>query len=272
MPHPDQNRRPIAALHAVSVTRSGEPVFAGLDLDVHHGELLTVVGPSGVGKSTLLSLLAGLLQPGSGTVSRPEDDGGSTRLVFQQPRLLPWRTAAENVRLGLEFRANGGHGLGHAHDADARVTRLLAELGIADLAERMPEELSGGQAQRVAIARAVAADPSLLLLDEPFSALDAFTRRNLQKDVRAIARDLGLTLVLVTHDVGEAVRMADRVIVLRANPGRVAEDTRIELSEEERAGGSEGFQREHSRLMGIYSRVADAPGADAEIANDFTQL
>jgi NitT/TauT family transport system ATP-binding protein len=112
----------------------------------------------------------------------------------------------------------------------------------------------------------------MLLLDEPFSALDAFTRRNLQRDVRQIARDLGLTLVLVTHDVGEAVRMADRVIVLKANPGRVFEDTVITLSEEERSGGSDEFQAEHSRLMNIYSQAADAPGEETETPNDFTQI
>ncbi|MGD9607348.1 MAG: ABC transporter substrate-binding protein [Leucobacter sp.] len=262
MPHPDQNRRPIAALHAVSVTRSGEPVFAGLDLDVHHGELLTVVGPSGVGKSTLLSLLAGLLQPGSGTVNRPEDDGGSTRLVFQQPRLLPWRTAAENVRLGLEFRANGGHGLGHAHDADARVTRLLAELGIADLAERMPEELSGGQAQRVAIARAVAADPSLLLLDEPFSALDPLTRTDTQQWLREVHRRLGLSTVLVTHDLAEAARLGDRVVVLKPG-GAIAlfdatDDDHDRLEQELLRSFSDAIEAD-----GIEAGVADAEGLDA---------
>lgn len=186
-----------------------------LSLEVLPGELLTVVGPSGVGKSTLLGLLAGLIQPTSGSVRRPEDTGGSARLVFQEPRLLPWRTAEENVRLGLEFRANGGSGIGHAHDADARVHQLLQELGIGELAERMPEELSGGQAQRVAIARAVAATPTLLLLDEPFSALDPVTRTETQQWLREVHRRLGLSTVLVTHDLSEAVRLGDRIAVLK---------------------------------------------------------
>jgi len=152
------------------------------------------------------------------------------------------------------------------------VPEILELVDLGAFADRNAQELSGGQQQRVALARSLAPRPEMLLLDEPFSALDAFTRRNLQKDVRAIARDLGLTLVLVTHDVGEAVRMADRVIVLKANPGRIAEDTRIALDEEERASGAEGFAREHSRLMAIYARAAEAHGADAGIPNDFTQL
>lgn len=211
---------PVAALAGVQVVRGQRTVLRDLTLDVLPGELLTVVGPSGAGKSTLLALLAGLLGADAGQVRRPEQDGGSTRVVFQEPRLLPWRTTAENVRLGLEYRANGGRGFGHAHDADGRVTRLLTELGIGDLAGRMPDQLSGGQAQRVAIARAVAADPTLLLLDEPFSALDPITRGDAQEWLRQVHHRLGLSTVLVTHDLSEAARLGDRVAVLRPG-GRI---------------------------------------------------
>ncbi|WP_449278110.1 ABC transporter substrate-binding protein [Leucobacter sp. GX24907] len=207
--------RTVAALHGASVTRGGTLIVSDLSLELFEGDLLTVVGPSGAGKSTLLGLLAGLWPASAGEVRRPEDAGGSTRLVFQEPRLLPWRTAAENVRLGLEYRANGGRGLGHAHDADARVAALLGELGIGDLADRLPEELSGGQAQRVAVARAVAADPTLLLLDEPFSGLDPVSRTEAQEWLRRVHRRLGLSTVLVTHDLSEAARLGDRVAVLR---------------------------------------------------------
>ena len=206
---------PIAELDGVRVVRGGTPILTGLDFTVRPHELVTVVGPSGAGKSTLLGVLAGLVPIAGGRAIRPEDRGGSTRLVFQEPRLLPWRTAAENVRLGLEFRANGGHGLGHAHDADAEVTRLLGELGIGELADRLPAELSGGQAGRVAIARAVAAKPTLLLLDEPFSALDPVTRNDTQQWLRRVHDQLGLSTVLVTHDLSEAVRLGDRIVVLR---------------------------------------------------------
>lgn len=207
-------KRPVAELIDVTLTRGSKTVLAGARLSIRPGELLTIVGPSGSGKSSLLSLLAGLLTPTSGTLTRPEDLGGKTRLVFQQPHLLPWRTAFENVRLGLEYRANGGAGLGHAHAADRRVLELLTELGIHDLAHHTPDELSGGQAQRVAIARAVAAHPSLLLLDEPFSALDPLTRADAQQWLRRIHRHLGLSTVLVTHDLAEAVSLGDRVLVL----------------------------------------------------------
>ena len=223
MPHSSQSDRPTGAVVEVrgaSVARGASLVLEHVNLSLAPGELLTVVGPSGAGKSTLLALLSGLLPAASGTVIRPEQSGGSTRTVFQEPHLLPWRTAAENVRLGLEYRANGGSGLGHAHDADAAVAALLDQLGIGGLAERFPDELSGGQAQRVAIARAVAAQPTLLLLDEPFSALDPLTRADAQAWLRRVHEQRGLTTVLVTHDLSEAALLGDRVAVIRSGrPG-----------------------------------------------------
>lgn len=211
----------IVEVRAASVVRGRTAVLNELDLALAPGELLTVVGPSGAGKSTLLALLSGLISPASGTIRRPEDSGGSTRTVFQQAHLLPWRTAAENVRLGLEYRANGGSGLGHAHDADAAVGALLDDLGIGALADRYPDELSGGQAQRVAIARAVAAHPVLLLLDEPFSSLDPLTRADAQEWLRRVHEQRGLTTVLVTHDLAEAALLGDRVAVLPGGRSRL---------------------------------------------------
>lgn len=249
------DRAPIvAALRRASVARGGVSIVSELSLEVYEGELLTVVGPSGAGKSTLLGLLAGLMPPSDGQVVRPEDAGGSARLVFQEPRLLPWRTASENVRLGLEYRANGGHGLGHAHEADERVTALLSQLGIGDLADRLPGELSGGQAQRVAIARAVAADPTLLLLDEPFSALDPVTRAETQEWLRRLHHRLGLSTVLVTHDLAEAARLGDRVAVMR--PGGAA----LEVFE---ARGDDHERLEAELLRGFSSVVGSAPASEA---------
>jgi NitT/TauT family transport system substrate-binding protein len=210
---------PVVDVRSAGVLRGGNRVLDGIDLTLSRGELLTVVGPSGAGKSTLLSLLSGLIEPASGSVRRPEDAGGSTRTVFQQPHLLPWRTAAENVRLGLEYRANRGSDAGTA-STDESVAALLRDLGIGALAERYPDQLSGGQAQRVAIARAVAAHPTLLLLDEPFSALDPLTRADAQAWLRRVHEHRGLTTVLVTHDLAEAALLGDRVAVLRTGrPG-----------------------------------------------------
>ncbi|WP_298868283.1 ABC transporter substrate-binding protein [uncultured Microbacterium sp.] len=231
---------PVVDVRAAGVVRGGNRVLDDIDLTLNRGELLTVVGPSGAGKSTLLSLLSGLIEPASGSVRRPEDAGGSTRTVFQQPHLLPWRTAAENVRLGLEYRANrrsdAGNAAAGAAGADESVAALLRDLGIGALAERYPDQLSGGQAQRVAIARAVAAHPTLLLLDEPFSALDPLTRADAQTWLRRVHEHRGLTTVLVTHDLAEAALLGDRVAVLRAGrPGLQILDAagdRVELESE----------------------------------------
>jgi ABC-type nitrate/sulfonate/bicarbonate transport system ATPase subunit len=204
-------------------------VFSGLDLDVERGELLTILGPSGSGKSTLLSVLAGLTPLDAGTVEvLPGADGvaHAPAVVFQQPLLLPWRSVVDNVALGLSYRRHRHHcdvggaaagrrrwrSRGPARRAAAR--ELLDRVGIAHLADRLPAELSGGQAQRAAIARAVVTRPSVLLLDEPFGALDARTRRELQDWLVQLRHAMGLTIVLVTHDLDEALLLGDRVGVL----------------------------------------------------------
>lgn len=249
-----QSDHVVAQLRGASLAYGDAPVFADLDLDLAPGELLAVVGPSGAGKSTLLGVLAGLQTLTSGTIRRPEDDGGSTRVVFQQPSLLPWRTVAENVRLGLEFRANARE---RGADADASVHALLAQLGIAALADRRPAELSGGQAQRVAIARALAAHPTLLLLDEPFSALDPIARADAQEWVRNVHARSGLTTVLVTHDLEEALVLADRVGVLSASGWTVVDARDIDRTNVR--------EREHSaelaKLFAASGIDPDAPAA-----------
>ncbi|MBN2629610.1 MAG: ABC transporter ATP-binding protein [Rhodobacteraceae bacterium] len=228
-------------------------VLDSINLEIKKGEVVALLGRSGCGKSTLLHMVSGLTLPSSGEVVI---NGNTVRglsprwvMMFQAPSLFPWMTVAQNAALGLRF-------VGRASDISARVPEMLALVDLAGFADRNAQDLSGGQQQRVALARSLAPDPELLLLDEPFSALDAFTRRSLQRDVRQIARRLGLTLVLVTHDVSEAVRMADRVLVLDANPGRIAEDTAIDLDDEQREGGCERFNAELVRLMAIYTAVA----------------
>ncbi|WP_432483665.1 ABC transporter substrate-binding protein [Kineococcus esterisolvens] len=209
-------------LSGVGVRFGDREVLRGVDLRVDPGELLAVVGPSGAGKSTLLQVLAGLRTPDTGTVRRPGGDGagaaGSTGLVAQHAHLLPWRSVAGNVALGLDYRRNGGRWPARRPGAAERVAQVLAELGIADLAGRRPGQLSGGQAQRVALARAVVTGPSLLLLDEPFGALDPLTRAELQDWLGSVRSRLGTAVVLVTHDLDEALLLGDRVALL-SRPG-----------------------------------------------------
>ncbi|OBG33892.1 nitrate ABC transporter ATP-binding protein [Mycobacterium alsense] len=191
------------------------PVLAGIDLSVCTGEVMAVVGRSGSGKSTLLRVLAGLEKLTSGDIAWPADGARpQTGVVFQQPLLMPWLTAAENVVFAKRFAA-------HRKTFDARyATDLIGRFGLHHLADRYPEQLSGGQAQRVAILRAVATKPRLLLLDEPFSALDPATRAELQRWLADLAAELAVTVVLVTHDVDEALALAQRVVLL-GEDGRI---------------------------------------------------
>ena len=195
-----------------------------VSLTVPAGEFLVLVGASGCGKSTLLRLIAGFEQPTVGTVrtgGAAPVPGRGAGLVFQQPRLFPWRTVGGNVELALRYAGIADRG--------ARVAELLAGVGLRDVAHRRTWQISGGQQQRVAIARALAVPNPLLLLDEPFAALDALTRERLQEDLRRVSADTGRTCVFVTHSVDEAVFLGSRVVVLSARPGRVALDLPIEL-------------------------------------------
>ncbi|WP_375545753.1 ABC transporter ATP-binding protein [Dietzia cinnamea] len=199
----------------------GRPLFTDLDLQVRSGESLVLLGPSGVGKSTLLRLLAGLEEPaggelrvGSGSIG---GGGHSYAVVFQKPLLYPWLTVRENVALGGRFRALRGR-------VDAlHVDDLLDHFGIAELADSRPDQISGGQAQRVAVVRAAATRPEILLLDEPFSALDPVTRADSQRWLVGVTADLGVTSVMVTHDVDEALVVGSRIALLGSS-GRVQQE------------------------------------------------
>ncbi len=190
-----------------------EPVISRLSLELPRGSFVALVGPSGCGKSSLLRLLAGLRPPSSGTVSGiPEQKA----FVFQDPALLPWLTVRENVALPGKFSAIDPP------------EQALARVGLAGLEHRLPRELSGGQAMRVSLARALVSRPELVLLDEAFTALDGVTRRGLQRDFRALQQAVGFTAILVTHELTDAVWLADRVIALDGPPLRVI--GRLEVS------------------------------------------
>ncbi len=193
-------------------------VLAGLDLVIEQGEFVAIVGASGVGKSTLLRILAGLSSPSSGTVQVQSERSDTRRpcgLVFQEARLLPWRRILANVELGLEGLALTGA------QRRQRAVDALQLVGLSDYARRWPYQLSGGQRQRVGLARALAVQPDLLLMDEPFAALDAITRASLQDELIALWQSQGKTVVFVTHDIDEAVYLADRVIILGGSPASV---------------------------------------------------
>lgn len=196
----------------------GRTVLHGVDLDLRAGRILVVLGSSGSGKSTLLRLLAGLEQFDAGGLDPRPRQWPTTGVVFQDPLLMPWFTVRANIDLGLRYRANRDR----VQDTRAQVSGLLDWLGLAELADGPADRLSGGQAQRVAIARALALAPDLLLLDEPFSALDPLTRESLQERTRALVRETGVSAVLVTHDISEAVYLGDEIALLD-NDGRLRE-------------------------------------------------
>jgi NitT/TauT family transport system ATP-binding protein len=205
-------------------------VLDGVDLTVGRGEFACLVGASGSGKSTLLGLIAGLIRPTAGQIvlnGQPVTGPGPDRgLVFQTGSLFPWRTVAANVAFGLELLP-----ISRA-ERNRRVRWYLAETGLAHLARSLPRQLSGGQRQRVAIARALAGEPEVLLLDEPFGALDVQTKEDMQVFLRRVWQDTGTTVLMVTHDVEEAVLLGQRVVVLACDPGRIAAEIPVPLPAE----------------------------------------
>ena len=224
---------PIVALRGVSKTyENGTRALAAIDLDVRRGEFLTLVGPSGCGKSTLLHLIAGLARPSTGRITwwgdaAFEATGGEGRriaFVFQSPTLMPWATLATNVRLPLDLA-----GAPRAA-ANAAVAGALSRVGLAAAANHLPRELSGGMQMRASIARALVTEPDLLLMDEPFGALDEFTRQRLDSELLSLWTAQRFTVVFVTHSIQEAVFLSTRVAVMAAHPGRLVGSSRVDES------------------------------------------
>lgn len=208
--------------------RNGEMVaLNGVDLDIHENEFVTVVGPSGCGKSTLLNIIAGLLEPTSGQVlcdGEPVNGVGRDRgVVFQQYALFPWLTVEKNIRFALEMRGVKGA------EADQEVSKYLKMVDLEKFADHYPKELSGGMKQRVAIARAYAANPKILLMDEPFGALDAQTRAQLQTELLETWQKEKKTCFFITHDVDEAIILGQRCVIMSARPGRIKRIVDIDI-------------------------------------------
>jgi NitT/TauT family transport system ATP-binding protein len=196
----------------------GVLALADISLILNAGDLLVLLGPSGCGKSTLLRLIAGLDRPSAGRIDWPGTPPapGEIGYVFQEATLMPWATAAQNVALPLRLRGEP--------DTAARVRHMLERVGLAEFADARPKTLSGGMRMRVSIARALVSRPKLLLMDEPFAALDEFTRHRLQDDLLQLTRELGCTTVFVTHSLYEAAYLGSRIVLMTPRPGRIAEE------------------------------------------------
>ena len=223
---------PLVSLRGVRKTfANGTTALAGLDLDIRPGEFVSLLGPSGCGKSTALRILAGLAEATGGTVTWPgsrdgADHRGEIGFVFQEPTLMPWANAADNVWLPLRLRAVS------RRKAAARIDEALALVGLSAFRAAYPRELSGGMKMRVSIARALSLKPKLLLMDEPFAALDEITRFKLNDDLLALQHEIGCTVVFVTHSVYESVYLSSRIVVMAARPGRVVAEIEVDAPRE----------------------------------------
>jgi NitT/TauT family transport system ATP-binding protein len=248
----------IGGLHKIYAANTASPVHAlsSIDLDIADGEFVAVVGPSGCGKSTLLRILAGLDDHDGGdltlagqSVSGPSTDVG---FVFQAANLLPWLTVRDNVRLPLRVGKA-------AKAAGADIDALLDMTGLADFGHRYPYELSGGMQQRAGICRALARNPKILLMDEPFGALDALTRERMNLELQRIWQTSGKTIVLITHSISEAVFLGDRVVVMSARPGRVVADITIPIPRRRSLDGIIGHP-EYQRITREIRHLLNAQG------------
>lgn len=228
---------PLLVARQLAFAYAGRAVFSEVDLCIASREIVCLIGASGCGKSTLLRLLAGLAEPQTGEVAVHGQSGQSraavASVVFQSPALLPWLSVADNVAFGLDFACRRAvHGRDSRQERQARIAHALAQVGLGEHAGQRPQSLSGGMAQRVALARALARDPQIIYLDEPFSALDAVTREAMQDLLVELVHQRQAAALLVTHDIDEALRIADRVLLLAGGdtgqPARIVGEWRPE--------------------------------------------
>nr|WP_209436677.1 ABC transporter ATP-binding protein [Acetobacter cerevisiae] len=257
---------PLARLDDVGLSHDGGETFIlrHVSLNLHKGEFVALLGPSGVGKSTLLRVLMGLSKPSEGTVTGPQDDTGAAEgrsagkrraqaLVFQDARLMPWRSVLRNVAFGLE-----GLGLDQQEKRE-RALDALRLVGLEEAADRWPKRLSGGQRQRVGVARALTVDPDLLLMDEPFGALDPITRNSLQDELLRIWQQTHKTVLFVTHDIEEALKLATRIVVLSGSPAGITGE--LTIGAEQKTPDSPAFRMYAARLRAMIAGEPDPGGA-----------
>ncbi|ROM98320.1 MULTISPECIES: ABC transporter ATP-binding protein [Pseudomonas] len=244
---------------------NGHSVFSAFSLNAQPGEFVAILGPSGCGKTTLLNLLSGFMQPQSGRITinqtavRPERS--ELGYVFQAPQLFPWLSALENVRFGLRMSARIDES-----QQRAQALQYLRLVGLENAAHRLPHQLSGGMQQRVSLARTLALEPSVLLMDEPFAALDAISRNSMNEETLRIWAELGQTVLFITHDIDEAVFLADRVVVLNIAPGGIHSELEIHLPRPRsnlQTRRLPAFLDYRNELMTRISQVMDAPQAIA---------
>jgi len=253
---------PIISFDNVGVVLGEEQIYDQLSFDVRRGEFVCILGPSGCGKSTSLRIIGGLLDVSSGRVTvdgrAPRDAWPEIAFVFQSPRLVPWRTALDNVLLGTELR----FGAGERERRQARANELLTLVGLASDTRKYPSMLSGGERQRVAIARALAVDPKIVLMDEPFSALDPNMRSRMRAEVERIWLETAKTIVFVTHDIDEALQLADRTVVLSNKPTRVLDIIELQTARP-RAPGDRDLDSHRQNLVKLF-RSLEHPAVTKE--------
>jgi NitT/TauT family transport system ATP-binding protein len=248
----------------VTIRFNDETIYEDLSFGVRPGEFLCILGPSGCGKSTSLRVMGDLLAVDEGTVTVEGEPAHAAwsklAFVFQQPRLVPWRTALANVMLGMELRfARGGKA-----ERTKKARALLEMVGLGRDVEKYPSMLSGGERQRVAIARALSVDPHIILMDEPFSALDLNTRRRLRSEIISIWRSTGKTVVFVTHDIDEALVLADRILLLSDKPTRVLETIEIDAERPRTIETTPALRRHKEHLIKLFRTLERRDGEMSE--------